>query len=543
MGLLDNTSQVNYYTGNDFGNYQFTSLDNIINQFLVAYVGEEKIISKVNRTDVAFHAQRAMQELSFDTFKSIKSQEITLPPSNTMILPHDYVNYTRVMWSDASGIKHPLYPTKHTQNPFAIKQEDDGSYFFGSEAERLTNYDFSDGLSGTWSVSVPGNSHAWDSIYLNTAGTKNYFNYVADTIELSSGELYFGHLWNRGFGVFGGSRSYGAWQRIDVSLDTTMDLTASATSAAKLTDTGGTDICDPGIVRVGITTTDPSVGWTLPNGNIVTGMNHASFSANYPSPNYYKEIDTYNYMNLGFVEWNDGSSSQKEILDVDVSSYDEVWIWTTSTSPWLTAGITEVTQGSQGSTPGGSTGILPETAVNLTHQVNKVDQISVIIPGNIQTLSPTNADGNSSTWNKYKSVTPSENQDDYQDDTYWPNNQKRYGLEPSHAQVNGSFYIDNLRGLINFSSNVSGKTVVLDYISDSLGTDGEMQVHKFAEEAMYKWIMYAILSTRANTPEYIVRRYQKEKFAATRQAKLRLSNIKLEELTQILRGKSKHIKH
>ena len=60
---------------------------------------------------------------------------------------------------------------------------------------------------------------------------------------------------------------------------------------------------------------------------------------------------------------------------------------------------------------------------------------------------------------------------------------------------------------------------------------------------MYKWIMYAILSTRANTQEYIIRRYQKEKFAATRQAKLRLSNIKLEELTQILRGKSKHIKH
>ena len=70
-----------------------------------------------------------------------------------------------------------------------------------------------------------------------------------------------------------------------------------------------------------------------------------------------------------------------------------------------------------------------------------------------------------------------------------------------------------------------------------------MQVHKFAEEAMYKWIMYAILSTRINTPEYIIKRYQKEKFAAIRQAKLRLSNIKLEELTQILRGKSKHIKH
>ena len=36
---------------------------------------------------------------------------------------------------------------------------------------------------------------------------------------------------------------------------------------------------------------------------------------------------------------------------------------------------------------------------------------------------------------------------------------------------------------------------------------------------------------------------RREKFAAVRTAKLRLSNIKLEELTQILRGKSKQIKH
>ena len=84
---------------------------------------------------------------------------------------------------------------------------------------------------------------------------------------------------------------------------------------------------------------------------------------------------------------------------------------------------------------------------------------------------------------------------------------------------------------------------MLDYISDGLGTDAEMQVHKFAEEAMYKWILYNILSTRYNTPEYIINRYKKEKIAETRKAKLRLSNIKLEEITQILRGKSKQIKH
>ena len=117
MGLLDQ-SQNNYYkNSSNFGKYQFTSLDDVINQFLVAYVGEGKIINKVSRTDVAFHAQRAMQELSFDTFKSIKSQEIVLPPTNTMILPHDYVNYTKLAWSDSAGVKRPLYPTSKTSNP------------------------------------------------------------------------------------------------------------------------------------------------------------------------------------------------------------------------------------------------------------------------------------------------------------------------------------------------------------------------------------------------------------------------------------------
>ena len=70
-----------------------------------------------------------------------------------------------------------------------------------------------------------------------------------------------------------------------------------------------------------------------------------------------------------------------------------------------------------------------------------------------------------------------------------------------------------------------------------------MKVHKFAEEAMYKWIMHAILASRVNTPEYLVARLKKERFAAIRTAKLRLSNIKLEEITQVLRGKSKQIKH
>ena len=38
MGLLNQTQQ-NYYDGNNHGGYQFTSLNDIITQFIIAYVG------------------------------------------------------------------------------------------------------------------------------------------------------------------------------------------------------------------------------------------------------------------------------------------------------------------------------------------------------------------------------------------------------------------------------------------------------------------------------------------------------------------------
>ena len=37
--------------------------------------------------------------------------------------------------------------------------------------------------------------------------------------------------------------------------------------------------------------------------------------------------------------------------------------------------------------------------------------------------------------------------------------------------------------------------------------------------------------------------YKRDAYVKTRNAKIRLSNIKVEEITQILRGKSKWIKH
>ena len=72
--------------------------------------------------------------------------------------------------------------------------------------------------------------------------------------------------------------------------------------------------------------------------------------------------------------------------------------------------------------------------------------------------------------------TAKDNIDKYDDGTYDLVQGERYGIDPQNAQVNGSFYINQNTGLIHFSSNISGECIVLDYISDSLGTDDEMKV-------------------------------------------------------------------
>ena len=147
MGLLNDQTQKAYYEGSSFGNYQFTSLDNIIDQFIIAYVGEDKIIDKAKRTTVQFHAQRALQELSFDTFKSTKAQEIEVPPSLQMVLPQDYVNYVKLSFTDSAGIQHVLYPALKTSNPTAITQDVDGVYQFTGDNLTTTDSDTWTGIS------------------------------------------------------------------------------------------------------------------------------------------------------------------------------------------------------------------------------------------------------------------------------------------------------------------------------------------------------------------------------------------------------------
>ena len=440
MALL-NQNQQDYYDGENFGGYQFISLDDIITNFTIAYVGANKIISKVKRTDIAFHAQRAIQELSFDTFKSIKSQEITLPPSNTMTLPQDYVNYTKICWVDDNGIERPLYPTRHTSNPTPILQNSDGDYS------------------------------------LTAIGTLDDTNNTT-TIVLDA--------------------EYG---NIQVGMFVSGPNIPNNTIVEATSNSGG------------ITTIEIS------NAVTYTGTETLMFT-NIDGSLILEEESSFILEN---VTWASGEDKITQAPNTDVSN--------------ITVGMLV----SHDEFPVGTTVIDVNGAVITTSNVSTAASTATT---NEVTFISTPA--NSTTWNAYLSDTSNSTDDaiayNHDTDIYDLNLGQRYGLEPSVAQGNGTYYIDNLKGLIHFSSNVSGRTIILKYISDGLGTDDEMIVHKFAEEAMYKSIAYAILSTSLSGQQ-LAPRFKKEKFAAIRQAKLRLSNLKIDELSQIMRGKSKWIKH
>ena len=288
----------------NYGGYAYTTLEDVITNFMIGYVGAGKLIPSAKTTDVMFFAKRGLQEFSYDTLKSIRSQELTVASNLGVVLPQDYVNYVNVSWIDNQGVKHIIYPTTLTSNPYETPSQD---------AQGIPIHD-------------------------------------------NSGE----------------------------NIDTT-------------------------------------------------------------------SITEERWANNNLKEINDAQSNLTGML--------------------LSEGL-------------GYPGMYGDNYLG-----------------------------------------------------------QKYGLQPETAQVNGWFTINERTGKMSFSSDLAGRVIILEYVSDGLGYDADMKIPKLAEEALYAHISHAIIASRINQPEYVVQRLRREKSAKLRNAKIRLSNIKLNEFVQIARGKSKWIKY
>ena len=302
-GNYGNRNAVGEAVEENYGDYSYIKLNDVINNFQVAYVGVGKNIPSVKRTDLIFHAKRAMQEFSYDTLNSIKSQELNIPPSLSVVIPQDYVNYVKMSWIDSMGVKRPIYPANNlTTNPGEMPLQD--------------------------SVGVP---------------TQDNFG---ENLE-------------------------------------------------------GTSIIE--------------ARWAAADDNLLNGQ-----------------------------------ANNLRQVNFDYDGYDD----------------------SRGIGQG-----------------------------------------------------------------------QLYGLDPQYSQTNGWFTINHREGKMSFSNNLASALIILEYISDGLAYDLDTKVPKMAEEAMYAYMHYAVMASRSGQPEYVINRLNREKVSKLRNAKIRLSNIKLDEIVQVMRGKSKWIKY
>jgi len=139
---------------NSHGSYEYTRLSDVIDNFLIGYVGAGKLIPSVKRTDVIFHARRGLQEFSYDTLKSIKSTELTVPSSLSLTIPQDYVNYVSLGWVDNLGVLHPIYPNNNlNQSPYNTPTQDDLGNPIQDSSD--SNTEVTSQMNSTWDKSSP----------------------------------------------------------------------------------------------------------------------------------------------------------------------------------------------------------------------------------------------------------------------------------------------------------------------------------------------------------------------------------------------------
>lgn len=161
----------------NWGSYQYVSLKDIVNNFMLMYAGNHSLVNNEERYKVLFHAKRAIQELNYDAFKEIKALELSVCDTLRFVLPHDYVNWVRIsLYKD--GVLRPLTENIQINSATAYLQDNDCRILFDASGNILKP-EFSD-------IDLDRITGQKKSIYLNKGSQFNGLEgYCCD------GEWYF----------------------------------------------------------------------------------------------------------------------------------------------------------------------------------------------------------------------------------------------------------------------------------------------------------------------------------------------------------------
>ncbi|QDP58471.1 MAG: putative structural protein [Prokaryotic dsDNA virus sp.] len=131
------TDQQYYQDSSNWGGNQFIKLNDLINNFYLFYVGDDKVLQSVKRYDVVFHAKRALQELHYDALKDVKALELELPPDLQVELPKDFVKLVRLSWVDERGRLHQVMKDDTSTIAKAYLQDSSYDILFNNDGEAI----------------------------------------------------------------------------------------------------------------------------------------------------------------------------------------------------------------------------------------------------------------------------------------------------------------------------------------------------------------------------------------------------------------------
>lgn len=140
----------NNWEEDNWGSYQYVNLIDIVNNFMLMYVGNDKLINNVERYNVLFHAKRGLQELNYDAMKETKIVELTVCDNLRIVLPPDFVNWVRIsLYKD--GVLSPLSENIQTNFAQSYLQDNDCRVLFDIDGGVLIGTSTLDGdrIDGT----------------------------------------------------------------------------------------------------------------------------------------------------------------------------------------------------------------------------------------------------------------------------------------------------------------------------------------------------------------------------------------------------------
>lgn len=164
----------------NWGSYQYTSLEDIVNNFMLMYQGNNELLNNLNRYQVLFHAKRGIQELNYDAMKEIKILELDVCNSLRFVLPQDYVNWVRVSVF-RNGMLLPLVENIQTNWSGAYLQDNNCNILFDQDGNVLkpqhSGLDMARILGSKRSIYLNNNSPFNNQTGYNVDGSW-YFDYA-----------------------------------------------------------------------------------------------------------------------------------------------------------------------------------------------------------------------------------------------------------------------------------------------------------------------------------------------------------------------------